>query len=270
MTADNKIFFATDEELIFLAGETSKTTSATCLTAGTLGNGYGVGELNKIVDPQPFLKSIVNTTTSDGGSDVEGDDSLRERIYIAPESFSCAGSKGAYIARVKEVSALITDVAVTSPTPGKVDVYLLTSTGTPSEQLINDVQTYLNKKEIRPLTDDVTVKTPTPITYSVDVKCIISNDDRDNSAQIISLAAAMTRNPKTISPDSLAAEAVDEFITWQASKLGRDLHPSKLVGKLMAVGVKRVEITQPTFTVLDEVSIAICADKSLTFDYEDD
>ena len=254
VTADNKIFFATDEELIFLAGETSKTTSATCLTAGTLGNGYGVGELNKIVDPQPFLKSIVNTTTSDGGSDVEGDDSLRERIYIAPESFSCAGSKGAYIARVKEVSALITDVAVTSPTPGKVDVYLLTSTGTPSEQLINDVQTYLNKKEIRPLTDDVTVKTPTPITYSVDVKCIISNDDRDNSAQII----------------SLAAEAVDEFITWQASKLGRDLHPSKLVGKLMAVGVKRVEITQPTFTVLDEVSIAICADKSLTFDYEED
>lgn len=254
VTADNQIFFATDEQLIFLSGETVKTVSATCLTAGEVGNGFDVGELNRIVDPQPFLKSIVNTTTTDGGSDVEGDDSLRERIHIAPESFSCAGSKGAYIARVKEVSALITDVAITSPQPGKVDVYLLTANGLPSTQLINDVADYLNQKEIRPLTDLVTVKAPTKTTYSIAVKCLISDDDRGQAAQIIQDAES----------------AVEEFITWQASKLGRDLNPSKLLGLLMAAGVKRCEITQPTFQVLDEVSIAICADKSLTFDYEAD
>lgn len=141
ITADNQTFFALDDEIIFLPGETSKTSTATCLTLGEIGNGFAAGELNLIVDPQPFLFEIVNTTTSDGGSDREDDDSLRERIHIAPESFSCAGPEGAYIARTKEVSALISDVAVDSSSPGLVDIYILLENGTlPSEQMISMVQ----------------------------------------------------------------------------------------------------------------------------------
>lgn len=93
VTADNQIFFALDDELIFLPGEMVKTCAATCLTAGTAGNGFAAGELNHIVDPQPFLLSIINTTTSDGGADTEDDESLRERIQIAPEAFLVPGLK---------------------------------------------------------------------------------------------------------------------------------------------------------------------------------
>ena len=116
--AGDNVYFALDTDVIFLAGETSHTVKATCQTVGEVGNGYEVGELNRIVDPQPFLSTITNLTKSEGGADVESDDSYRERIRQAPESFSNAGSEGAYIFFTKQVSSLISDVFVTSENPG--------------------------------------------------------------------------------------------------------------------------------------------------------
>ncbi|MBR2775193.1 MAG: baseplate J/gp47 family protein [Selenomonadaceae bacterium] len=254
ITADNQTFFSLDSELVFLAGEVSKETSATCLSLGAIGNGFAIGELNQIVDPQPFLLSISNTTTSDGGSDIEADDALRERIHIAPESFACAGPEGAYIARTKEVSALIADVAITSPSPGHVDAYLLMQGGAlPSDQMLSLVNAHLSGKTVRPLNDIVTVKAPAQVSYALDATCYLANDERANAAQII----------------ADAENAMEEFITWQSSKLGKDLNPSKLISLLMQAGVKRVQVNAPAFTALDNVSVAICTDKHLTFDYED-
>lgn len=255
ITADNQTFFSLDEAVVFLPGETQKTSTATCLTLGEIGNGFAPNELSQIVDPQPFLQSIENVTTSDGGSDAEDDESLRERIHQAPESFACAGPVGAYVARVKEVSPLIADVTVTSLAPQHVDIYFSTSNGPlPSDQLIDMVQEHLSAKTIRPLNDIVTVHQPEQVTYTLDVTCYISNDDSANAAQIISKAET----------------AVDDFITYQTSKLGRDLNPSKLISLLMAAGVKRVQVDSPAFTVVDQKSVAVCSDYQLNFSYEDE
>ena len=254
ITADNQTFFSLDEEVVFLAGETQKTSTATCLSLGEVGNGFAADELNLIVDPQPFLQSIVNITTSDGGADAEDDESLRERIHIAPESFSCAGPEGAYIARTKEVSSLISDVAVDSSEPGKVEIYLLMEGGTlPSDQMIADVLEHLSAKTVRPLNDEVSVHSPNPVTYNLDVQCFIASEDSINAAQIISKAES----------------AVDDFISWQAGKIGRDLTPSKLVQLLMNAGVKRVVINSPAFAVVDNISVAVCNSQSVNFAYED-
>ena len=88
--AGDNNYFALDNDVIFLAGETDLSASATCMYSGVNGNNYAVGELNQIVDPQPFLKSIVNITESAGGADIETDDDYRERIRLAPEMYSCA------------------------------------------------------------------------------------------------------------------------------------------------------------------------------------
>ncbi|MBQ4494637.1 MAG: baseplate J/gp47 family protein [Selenomonadaceae bacterium] len=254
ITADNQTFFSLDEEVVFLAGETQKTSTATCLTLGEIGNGFAPNELSSIVDPQPFLQSIVNVTTSDGGADAEDDESLRERIHIAPESFSCAGPEGAYIARTKEVSSLISDVAVDSSEPGSVEIYLLMEGGTlPSDQMIADVLEHLSAKTVRPLNDEVTVHAPNSVSYNLDVQCFIASEDSINAAQIISKAES----------------AVDEFISWQAGKIGRDLTPSKLVQLLMNAGVKRVQVNSPTFAVVDKISVAVCNSQSVNFAYED-
>ena len=156
ITADGKIFFALDEDVIFAAGETIKTCAATCLTEGESGNNYSPGEICKIVDPQSFLKSIVNITTSELGADIESDDSLRNRIQLAPESFSVAGSRGAYEFWAKSTSALIADVAVDSPNPGEVNVYVLMNDGgIPSTEMIDAVQEKLSADTVRPLTPSV-------------------------------------------------------------------------------------------------------------------
>lgn len=38
-------------------------------------------------------------------------------------------------------------------------------------------------------------------------------------------------------------KAVAEFVAWQCGKLGRDINPSVLIGKLMQTGIKRVALT---------------------------
>ncbi|MBQ3441631.1 MAG: baseplate J/gp47 family protein [Selenomonadaceae bacterium] len=253
ITADNQTFFSLDEEVVFLPGETQKESTATCLSLGEVGNGFAAGELSQIVDPQPFLQSIVNITTSDGGADTEDDESLRERIHQAPESFACAGPVGAYVARTKEVSSLIADVAVDSSAPGYVDIYLSMTDGQPpSDQIINMVQEHLSAKTVRPLNDIVTVHAPNQVTYSIDATCYIANDDAANAAQIISKAET----------------AVDDFISWQ-SRLGKDITPAKLVQLLMAAGVNHVVVHEPSFTVVDKISLALCSSKQINFAYKD-
>lgn len=250
ITADNKIFFALDEDVVIPAGEVTATCAATCSEVGEVGNNFAVDEINKIVDPQPFLLSITNTTTSAGGSDVESDDDLRERIRQAPESFSVAGSEGAYIFHAKSVSPLIKDVAIDSPEPGKVDVYVLLEGGElPGEEIINAVTEHLNAKTIRPLTDLVTVKAPTVEEYELDLTYYISRAD----AVFVSTIAAA------------AESAVEEYVKWQENKLGRDLNPSELIYRLKEAGMKRVEVRSPSFKATDAYTVAKVSTRRVVF-----
>lgn len=250
VTADDQIYFALDEPLIFLAGETVKTARATCTTTGEDGNGYAAGEIKNVVDPQAFLQSMTNITTSAGGSDVESDDNLRERIHEAPESFSVAGSEGAYIFHTKSVSALIADVSVDSETPGTVQIYPLMKNGElPTEEILSAIDEHLNAKTVRPLTDLLTVRVPTINEYVLDVKYWISREDVTAAAQI----------------EEAARNAVDVFVEWQRSKLGRDLNPSKLTHLLLSAGVKRVEINSPQFQSTDKFTVSIPSSVTATF-----
>ena len=114
-TTEDLVRFATDKALVIPAGETEGTVSASCTKTGATGNNYTAGEIHMIVDPVPFVKSIVNTTKSEGGSDIETDDALRERVFEAPESFSTAGPAGAYAFWAKSTNSAIVDVSLGKP-----------------------------------------------------------------------------------------------------------------------------------------------------------
>lgn len=241
ITADGQIYFALDKDVIFASGETKKTCAATCQSAGEVGNNFIVGEIKQIVDPQPYLKSIVNVTKSEGGADIEDDESLRDRIHEAPESFSNAGPEGAYKFWAKSTSALIADVAVDSPTPGEVNVYVLLKGGVlPEEEMLTAVDKTLSADTIRPLTDKVTVLAPQVESYDVDISYWINIEDQTQAAQIVEAAQS----------------AVEEYIAWQSARIGRDIVPDELIMRLKNIGVKRVEIREPTFRVLDRFSVA--------------
>ncbi len=244
ITAGDNIFFALDEDVILGAGEITKSARATCQSIGEVGNNYKAGELDKMVEPLAFVESIINTTTTALGADEEDDDSYRERIRLCVESFSCAGSEGAYKYHAKSASALITDIQVTSPVPGFVDIYVLCNgyDETPTE-VLTAVDNKLNAKVVRPLTDTVTVKTPDKISYSLNVNYWIRDEDSSKAAQIVN-------DVKT---------ACAEYIQWQGSELGKDLNPSKLIEKIMGAGAKRVEVISPVFTTLTATEHAVCA-----------
>lgn len=250
VTADGEYFFALDENVIFAAGETVKTAKATCTVTGENGNGYAAGEIKRIVDVQPFLLSMTNTTTSEGGSDREDDEHYRIRIREAVEGFTCAGSEGSYAYLAKSTSALISDVAVVSPTPGIVNVYVLLNGGQlPGAEMIQAVQDKLSAKDVRPLTDLVNVYAAEQVYYDLNARYWISRDDVTMSREI----------------QTAADNAVNEYVTWQAAKIGRDLNPSELIYRLKAAGVKRVEITSPVFTTIDNTSVAIAQNVTATF-----
>ena len=240
VTADDVINFSLDEAVIFLAGETVKTCSATCLTVGEVGNGFAIGEINHIVDPQPYLASIVNTTVSEGGADTEDDEAFRDRIQEAPESFSVAGPEGAYIFWTKSVSPLITSVSVESENPGEVTIRALLKGGEiPGDEMIADIQEMFDGQH-RPLTDHVLVKQPTIVQYDISLRYYVARSDAVNAVNIQAAADA----------------AISDYVEWQAEALGRDINISELHHRIRDAGAKRVEISSPTFTVIDKNSVA--------------
>ena len=250
VTAGDGVNFALDEGIVFAAGETSATVGATCLEVGEVGNGYKIGELKNIVDPQPFLATITNLTESAGGADVEDDDSFRLRIQEAPEKFSNAGSRGAYEFWAKTASALISDVYVISEAPGEVCVYVLLNGGElPNEEILDKVDEVLNSESIRPLTDLVHVLPPRILKYDVEVTYYISRSDA------VSAVAIQGRCEK----------AVDNYVAWQKNKLGRDINPTELMYLVRAAGAKRAVVASPEFTEVPNDTVAISENILVTY-----
>ena len=115
-------YFSTDQYAEIPAGELYVDVPATCTETGADANGLMPGELNALVDSVPWIDSVSNLTETSGGADEEDDDNFSDRIYLAPASYSVAGPEDAYKYFVKEANADITDVSVTAPSGGVVDI----------------------------------------------------------------------------------------------------------------------------------------------------
>lgn len=235
----SQIYFATKETLVIKMGETTGTVACICQTVGEAGNGFAAGTVTTLVDPVAYVAAAINTTTSEGGADAEQDDSLRLRTAEAPESFSTAGPSGAYEYWAKAASTLIEQAKAVSPEPGCVDVYILESSGKlPGEELRKTVLDYLSDEKRRPLTDKVSVKAPMPITYDLSMTYYLAEDVNVEETR---------RQVET---------AIQAYLAWQDSKMGRDINPNKLVQLCLAAGAKRLEITSPVFTRIKEGTAA--------------
>jgi len=99
---------------------------ATATAPGAAANGYLPGQVNVQIRPSALIASVVNTTTTAGGSAPESDDHLRTRIQAAPNQFSVAGPVGAYRFFAISADPSIIDAQIISPAPGVVNAYVLT------------------------------------------------------------------------------------------------------------------------------------------------
>ncbi len=257
VTAGDGVYFATDDYAEVAAGESYADVTCTCETAGDIGNNYQPGTIEIIVDPVPYVKSVVNVTKSDGGSGEESEESFRERIFLAPSSYSVAGPADAYEYWVKQYnSAAIEDVKIYEPVEAIVDIRILLQGGAlPSETFCSGCLQYLKDNPIIPLTDNNYVLPPDVVGYDLKATYYISRSDINNVKSI---------------QDSIEA-AKDTYLNWQRTKIGRDLNPDALIEFVRAAGGKRCVIESPVFTVIPETSVA--QEKTVEFVYggiEDD
>lgn len=241
VSAGGSVYFATDEYAEIPAGGSTVDVPATCTDTGTEGNDLAAGDLTTMVDPLPYVASVTNTTATEGGADVESDDDLAERIYLAPGAYSAAGPEDGYLFHAKQFNPSIGDVVATSnQAAGTVDIVFIMSDGkTPGTEMINGLKEYLNGKTRRPMTDLVNVSAPAEVTYTVDLTYYINRSD---SARAVAIQEAVQT-------------AVDDYLTWQRT-IGRDINPSKLVALVMAAGAKRVTVTAPTYTTVDAIKVS--------------
>lgn len=250
LTAGDNIYFATNEALTIESGELTGQVKASCTVSGTIGNGYLPGQIKRIVDVFPYEMHCVNITESAGGTELESDENLRERIHLAPESFTTAGSTGAYIYFTRTANSDIADAAVMTPSPGHVNIYpLMTGGELPPQEVLEQVQEFFAVDDLTPDTDLVHVLSPVEVEYSLNVKYYINQDDSTQSAYI----------------SSKIQDAIESWIKWQHGKLGRDINPSELNYRIIQAGAKRCEITSPEFQILEANEIASCTSKVITY-----
>lgn len=234
------ILFATDKEIKIHPNTISGDVIATCIDKGDIGNEFAPGDIKTIVDPIPYVASMININTSEGGADDEGDEPYRERIKKAPHHFSVAGPVGAYEYFAKSASSLISDVSVASPSPGCVDVYVLQSDNPMLSDAVKMAVENALGDDVRPLTDKVEVKAPAVINYDIDLTYYINSRDSALASDI----------------RGQADKAINDFIVWQKSKLGRDVNPSRLISDLIKAGVKRVDLVSPIYKQLTRSEVA--------------
>lgn len=250
VTNGDGVYFQTLEYGEVPIGDLTVDIEAECTEVGIAGNDLTAGQLNILVDPVAYVASVANTDTSSGGTDLETDESLAERVFLAPSSYSVAGPDDAYIYWTKTYNTDIGSVKPTSPNPCEVVVYILMKDGTiPESGVVSGLQEYLSDGNIRPLTDHVTVKTPTVRNFAVNLTYYINRSDSAQAAMIQKEVEA----------------AVSDYLTWQTTDIGKDINPSELIKRVVAAGAKRVEITAPVFTTVAETEVAQCSDQTIIY-----
>lgn len=241
--SNQTLVWETVNDTVVPVGETTVQVGIVCQTPGTVGNGFGAGQINSLIDVDNvrFYKFCENVDTTSGGSEQADDTTYYELMRQSLEAYSTAGPKGAYEYHAKSVSSDIADVCAINPLekPGYVNIFAVMQDGSIADDGTKKViLEACNDDKVRPLTDIVEVLDPEEVNFDVEITYYI-----DRSTE------------KSISDIAISVEAaVTEYIKWQVGKIGRDINPSKLYWLLRDSGIKRVDVKSPVFTALRDGS----------------
>lgn len=249
VTAGDEIYFATLEYAQIEIGSYYTDVPITCLEIGEIGNGYDIGKLNILVDPIPFIYKVENIEVSKNGTEEESDEELREKIYLSPSGYSTAGTEDSYRFWVMKYDSSLQDVKVRNPQDMDVNLILVKKNGEiPDETYLYQLEQYIIKNNIIPMTDHVTALAAKAELYDIEFTYYLYYSDTGIEEQ-----------------KKLIQEAVKTYIDWQQAKIGRDINPDYLRMLLVSAGAKRVDIVKPIFTVVAEDSIAKHVNEIVTF-----
>lgn len=249
-TPDGIHYFATISDLVFSSTDTvlEKDVEAVAVEIGESYNDFLAGQVNKLIDINEYVQSVVNTVPTSGGTDMESDEDYKARLRMSPFNFSVAGPANAYRSIAMSVSTDIEDVYVYSPSAGVVSISVIKTGGEIPEStdpLLEEILLACNDENVRPLTDKVQVGPAQAVNTSIDIQYYVPNGDTSVITSIM--------------------EAVEEYRVWQTSKIGRDINPDYLNKLLVDAGAARVVISSPSYKKLSNNEIAQINETSVVY-----
>jgi phage-related baseplate assembly protein len=210
------------------------------------------------------LGAAAALTTLAGGVD-ETDQSLQNRVLLAPESYTCAGPKGQYEALAMDVAG-VADVMVLGKNDdntiaaGTVVLVVMGSaangvladpdTATDGEEgespVLAAVRAALSADDVRPLNDTVHVQAAAQVTFAI-------------VAEIYTYAGP---DPTTVLAN---AQAAAQAYVNQRQAVGSSVPLSGIIAALSVAGVQRVVVSSPaTDTAVTSYQFPYCTGITLT------
>ena len=235
-STDGAIIFEVIDDFDWSFGSGDETTlNVLCeaITPGLIGNNWQTGSLTSLLDPIDGIQATVsNTTISAGGTALETDANLYDRIKNAPNNYTVAGPTASYESRAKDVRPDICDAKAITEAPGIVNVYVLTTTpGTTSDEILDQVQEALSAENIRPTNDTVEVTSAEIINYTIDLSLTKIINAVDSDEKIIADITAV----------------INSYILSKSRKMGMDIIRNKIIGLCMAnPNIYDVELASPS------------------------
>jgi phage-related baseplate assembly protein len=187
------------------------------------------------------VKRLVVGTDSKGRAILEDDERFRRRIQLAPEAFSVAGPRGAYIFWALTLAATIPDASLYLTAPGQLQLTLLgaATSGLPTDDELLKVREGFKLKHLTPLTDYLVVSKPVVVPYTLRAD------------------VWLFPGPDAATVQKAISDGVDKFLA-DNRRLGRDHPRSGLIAAIQQPGVSRVNLITPAEDILvDERRIVL-------------
>ena len=120
----------------------------------------------------------------------------------------------------------------------------------PDEEILQEVKNVLTDSKVRPLTDKVIVQAPDVKRYNIDLTYYVSQSDSINTTEIC----------------TQVEQAINNYISWQKEKLGRDINPTELYYRIRDAGAKYADIRSPSGRIIvADNEMAVAEDVSITY-----
>lgn len=199
-----------------------------------------------ILTPLPWVVEATQNETFHSGADIEDDERFRERIWLSRERKSTAGSEYMYKYYAKSADVRVDDVQVVHESAGIVGVYLLgpRPDGVADGLMIDRVESALDAKDIRPLTDSVQVQ----------------------SANIIDVTISATITLYDLTYQEQVKAQIEKRIDENTFVFGKDLSLAKIYGILESEQVKDVNLSSPAASVACDQSSVVSVQLDLVFE----
>ena len=182
-----------------------------------------------ITTPLPFVVKASAKSSFENGSDIESDDEFKQRILLSMADKSTAGSEETYKSFTFNADERVEDVAVLNGGAGVVNVFYYSPSADSLMQ--SRIEAMLNKKEVRPLTDNVVVAPATQVPFSITAELKI------------------LPNQETATVYSNAVTSLEAGLK-SLKQIGTDITLSEINDFLKVNGVKEVVIISPTNNVV--------------------